>query len=439
MMNYIRKIQFVPGLSVTMALGLVVLLFFAEEGGGKIYGATLSQTTPTVSAVVRMPAVVRMRSQGAVLYDSPNGEEVTTLAGGSLVFARLRSQDNLWVLVQTREQTEGWLEVRTLLVSSLSRLPVAGASPQPTLEPQALATAVEDATEATPEPTSAPPAEPTPEPTPEPTSAPPAEPTPEPTPEPTSTPPAEPTPEPTPEPTSTPPAEPTPEPTPEPTSTPPAEPTPEPTPEPTSTPPAEPIPTPFVPPEGPTALTLVRINGANLWRLEDGSLITHLQAGTQLYAASRSADNNWYFVYDDAGVHGWAMAAEVLVINGSSLPVEAIVPTVMPTETMDEATRETATPIPTGTPAQATPEATGKVVITVNTFNSRLNVRSGPGLEFDIVAKAVAGVTFNGLGRTETSDWIQVAIADLPSGVGWLSADFIIADRPVIELPVVEE
>ena len=407
MMNYIRKIQFVPGLSVTMALGLVVLLFFAEEGGGKIYGATLSQTTPTVSAVVRMPAVVRMRSQGAVLYDSPNGEEVTTLAGGSLVFARLRSQDNLWVLVQTREQTEGWLEVRTLLVSSLSRLPVASASPQPTLEPQALATAVEDATEATPEPTSAPPAEPTPEPTPEPTSAPPAEPTPEPTPEPTSTPPAEPTPEPTPEPT--------------------------------STPPAEPIPTPFVPPDGPTALTLVRINGANLWRLEDGSLITHLQAGTQLYAASRSADNNWYFVYDDAGVHGWAMAAEVLVINGSSLPVEAIVPTVIPTETMDEATRETATPIPTGTPAQATPEPTGKVVITVNTFNSRLNVRSGPGLEFDIVAKAVAGVTFNGLGRTETSDWIQVAIADLPSGVGWLSADFIIADRPVIELPVVEE
>ena len=407
MMNYIRKIQFVPGLSVTMALGLVVLLFLAEEGGGKVYGATLSQTTPTVSTVVRMPAVVRMRSQGAVLYDSPNGEEVTTLAGGSLVFARLRSQDNLWVLVQTREQTEGWLEVRTLLVSSLSRLPVAGASPQPTLEPQALATAVEDATEATPEPTSAPPAEPTPEPTPEPTSAPPAEPTPEPTPEPTSTPPAEPTPEPTPEPT--------------------------------STPPAEPIPTPFVPPDGPTALTLVRINGANLWRLEDGSLITHLQAGTQLYAALRSADNNWYFVYDDAGVHGWAMAAEVLVINGSSLPVEAIVPTVIPTETMDEATRETATPIPTGTPAQATPEATGKVVITVNTFNSRLNVRSGPGLEFDIVAKAVAGVTFNGLGRTETSDWIQVAIADLPSGVGWLSADFIIADRPVIELPVVEE
>ena len=438
MINYIRKIQFVPGLSVTMALGLVVLLFFAEESGGKIYGATLSQTTPTVSAVVRMPAVVRMRSQGAVLYDSPNGEEVTTLVGGSLVFARLRSQDNLWVLVQTRDQTEGWLEVRTLLVSSLSRLPVAGASPQPTLEPQALATAVEDAAETTPEPTSAPPAEPTPEPTPEPTSAPPTEPPPEPTPEPTSAPPTEPPPEPTPEPTSTPPAEPTPEPTPEPTSTPPAEPTPEPTPEPTSTPPAEPIPTPFVPPDGPTALTLVRINGANLWRLEDGSVVTHFQAGTQLYAASRSADNNWYFVYDDAGVHGWAMAEEVLVINGSSLPVEAILPTVMPTETMDEATRETATPTPTVT-AQATTEATGKVVITVNTFNSRLNVRSGPGLEFDIVAKAVSGVTFNGLGRTETSDWIQVAIADLPSGVGWLSADFIIADRPVLELPVVEE
>ena len=58
----------------------------------------------------------------------------------------------------------------------------------------------------------------------------------------------------------------------------------------------------------------------------------------------------------------------------------------------------TETPTPTPTPA-GPPE---RVTVTVIDFGLRLNVRAGPSTDYDIVAKAVAGVTFNGIGRTES-------------------------------------
>jgi hypothetical protein len=104
----------------------------------------------------------------------------------------------------------------------------------------AIATALANMQQPTPEPTDEPTPEPTDEPTPEPTDEPTPEPTDEPTPEPTDEPTPEPTDEPTPEPTDEPTPEPTDEPTPEPTDEPTPEPTDEPTPEPTDEPTPEP-------------------------------------------------------------------------------------------------------------------------------------------------------------------------------------------------------
>lgn len=52
------------------------------------------------------------------------------------------------------------------------------------------------------------------------------------------------------------------------------------------------------------------------------------------------------------------------------------------------------------------------------------------------MAKTVAGVTFNGIGRTEAGDWVKVAIADLPSGFGWVSALYVTTTGPFEDLPV---
>jgi hypothetical protein len=197
----------------------------------------------------------------------------------------------------------------------------------------------------------------------------------------------------------------------------------------------EPTPTPFVPPEGPTALTLTRIGGAVLWDGEDGSFVAHFRAGSRLTAAYRTEETDWYFVYDDSGIHGWALAEELLVVSGDSLAIQEF--TFPGDEIIAIAEEETPTATSTATPTPAGPAE--KIVVTVNVFGQRLNVRAGPGTTYDIVAKAVAGVTFNGIARTEAGDWIKVALADLPSGFGWVSAAYVTTSVPFEELPVVEE
>ena len=196
----------------------------------------------------------------------------------------------------------------------------------------------------------------------------------------------------------------------------------------------EPTPTPFEPPDGPTALSLARIGGAVLWNGEDGSFVEHFRAGSRLTAAFRTDNSSWYYVYHDDGPHGWVSADELLVVSGQILTVKEF--TIPLEEVIPVEEGETAPGMETPTP---TPTATGppeRVTITVIDFGLRLNVRSGPSTEYDIVAKAVAGVTFNGIGRTDAGDWVKVAIADLPSGYGWVSALYVTTTGPFEELPV---
>lgn len=381
-------------MKIRNVLGFALLLCVALIRPEQVFGSDetealsqATQVTPTVLAVVR--------NQGTQLHDRPDGETMQSLVGGTLVTARLRSQDLKWVLVETRDESEGWVEVRTLLAAGLSRLPIEQPTPTPT---------------ATSEPT----AESTPTPLPTATATATAEPPDDDTATPTAT--ATPdgsmaalTPEAT--------GSVTPEAsgeamteagTPEPA----VEATPEATAEAEM---MEPTATPFVPPEGPTALTLARIEGANLWQNDDGSLVAHFEAGKRLTAAYRTEEGEWFFVYDDDGIHGWAAAEELLVVGGDTLPVG---------EFLSDPTTE---------------EVIEKVVVTVNTVGVRLNVRAGPGTEYDIVARAASGVEFNAIGRTEASDWVQVAIADLPSGHGWVSAFFVTVTGSLEQVPVVEE
>ncbi len=391
---------------IRLVLGFAALFYLAiiqpgSAQSGRLESQIAQSTpiTPTVLAVVR--------NLGATLHDRPDGEPLQDLVGGSLVTARLRSTDLLWVLVQTRDRSEGWVEVRTLLAAGLGRLPVEVPTPTPTL---------------TPSPTLSP----TPSPSPTPTS----ETVAESMPEATGTATNEPTPQE--EMAATPEATGTPESMDESTPAPSEEEMPEATSE-VKTP--ETTPTPFVPPEGPTALSLARIGGAVLWDGEDGSFVEHFRAGSRLTAAFRTDSSEWYYVYHDEGAHGWASADELLVVSGGILTVkEFTIPLeeVIPVEDGETAPgTETPTPTPAGAPE--------KVTVTVNDFGLRLNVRAGPSTEYDIVAKAVAGVTFNGIGRTEAGDWVQVAIADLPSGYGWVSALYVTTEGPFEELPVPEE
>lgn len=418
-------------MKIRLVFGCAALLFLAMVQPGSVQGSRLeresAQATPISTTVL---AVVR--NQGATLYDRPNGEAVRTLVGGSLLRARLRSTDLLWVLVETRDDSEGWVEVSALLAAGLGRLPIEVPTATPTI---------------TPEPTLSPTVTPSPSPTAEATAesmvdtvtATPESMTDDQT---TSTPEASETSESMAD--STPLA--TEEAMPESTT--------EATPAATAEAMSEATPTPFEPPDGPTALALARIGGAVLWDGEDGAFVAHFRAGSRLTAAFRTENSEWYYVYHDEGDHGWATADELLVVSGHLLTVKEFVipedqvvplddgesPSETPTATPDASETPTATAMPE---TSATPEATAtatdsmqKVTVTVNSFGQRLNVRAGPGTTYDIVAKAVGGVTFNGIGRTESGDWIKVAVADLPSGYGWVSTGFVTTEGPFDGLPV---
>ncbi|MCB9104543.1 MAG: SH3 domain-containing protein [Anaerolineales bacterium] len=95
--------------------------------------------------------------------------------------------------------------------------------------------------------------------------------------------------------------------------------------------------------------------------------------------------------------------------------IEPDPPTSTPTVTTTATPTSTDAPIPTSTaPIIPTPDA---VVIASN----GLNLRSGPGTDYDIVNFLKKGDSLSIQGRTEDSGWIQVR-ADNRTASGWVSA-----------------
>ena len=72
-----------------------------------------------------------------------------------------------------------------------------------------------------------------------------------------------------------------------------------------------------------------------------------------------------------------------------------------------------------------------------------LNIRSGPGVNFPVIGFARDGDEGEIVGRSADGRWWAAAVPTAPGGIGWVSADFVIAsnadDVPVIEVapPVV--
>jgi hypothetical protein len=85
---------------------------------------------------------------------------------------------------------------------------------------------------------------------------------------------------------------------------------------------------------------------------------------------------------------------------------------------------------PTGAPASSGPSVT----VDVN-----LNVRTGPGTNYDRIGSLPAGSTVDIIGRNANSTWWQIPYADGPSGKAWISAGYGTASNtdgvPLVEAP----
>jgi uncharacterized protein YraI len=103
-----------------------------------------------------------------------------------------------------------------------------------------------------------------------------------------------------------------------------------------------------------------------------------------------------------------------------------LAPTDTPTVEPAATPTATATPLPTDSPTPTQPVA----VVT----GDRLNVRSGPGTVYPVVAQAVKDERYLLLARNEDASWLEVALAD--GQRGWVSASLVESSTPAETLVV---
>jgi hypothetical protein len=116
-----------------------------------------------------------------------------------------------------------------------------------------------------------------------------------------------------------------------------------------------------------------------------------------------------------------------------------------PTPTSVLVTPDTPTPAPDATteapPATESPApdetpVPGGASVTVDV---NLNVRNGPGTNYDRIGVLSAGTTVEIIGRVASSTWWQIPFSDAPGGKGWISAGYGTASNteavPVVEAP----
>jgi uncharacterized protein YgiM (DUF1202 family) len=147
---------------------------------------------------------------------------------------------------------------------------------------------------------------------------------------------------------------------------------------------------------------------------------TTLALGQSVELIGRDTTGAWVQVRLADGRIGWA-SGRFLVSNSllTNLPIAS-------TDPLAAIPVVTTTVSSTGTGGLAT----GTVVNT-----NRLNVRSGPGLNFNVFATLIQSQAVTLEGRNADGSWLQVR---LPAGrLGWVSSAFIAANLEIANLPVI--
>lgn len=219
------------------------------------------------------------------------------------------------------------------------------------------------------------------------------------------------------------------------------------------TPTPSPVQSPDTPPD--TRLAVVGPYAASLWNRAGTEKQVTLPAGTLLTAAGRSADGQWLYVYQADGSDPTLAAIQssnTIIVDAASLPVLAAnaPPAILPADAVHVNSQMTPTAgrakITTDTtPAPAlslttsvTPSIAGSASITaeVNAGSVQLNVRSGPGTDYPVIAKVATGAVLAVLGRNDTGDWLEVSTTGATGSTGWVSSAYVGLNQLATSLPI---
>ncbi len=93
-------------------------------------------------------------------------------------------------------------------------------------------------------------------------------------------------------------------------------------------------------------------------------------------------------------------------------------------------------------PTVSVPTVTGTPIgpaIRVNADNDQINVRSGPGTDYELIGVLIAGEIVPANGRSAGGSWIQVDYPGVPGGVGWVYSPLVTlvggGELPILEPP----
>jgi uncharacterized protein YraI len=183
-----------------------------------------------------------------------------------------------------------------------------------------------------------------------------------------------------------------------------------------------------------------------LWN-DDGTLLVTLESGSLLTVKARTSDGAWLAVAADAG-SGWAQASTVIAYGLHNLATAALPAAVAAANAQAGPAADPSTAgaslsladlVPTSSSAgDAQPAQTASVQLTakVAVIGSRLNVRSGPGASYEVVAKAADGAEYQAVGRSTAGDWLLLQLSADTSDVGWVSAGFVEVSGDIHTLPI---
>ena len=128
-------------------------------------------------------------------------------------------------------------------------------------------------------------------------------------------------------------------------------------------------------------------------------------AGEEFAITGKNTDGNWWQI-DFRGESGWIYAPFVVAAEAEDVPV------------VDTAMTET--PVPEEERTETSPPTEVPIV----TVGGDMNVRSGPGEEYERIGGAFAGEEFDITGKNEDGDWWQIEFEDRE---GWIYAPFVTA------------
>ncbi|MFN8466685.1 MAG: SH3 domain-containing protein [Caldilineaceae bacterium] len=190
-------------------------------------------------------------------------------------------------------------------------------------------------------------------------------------------------------------------------------------------------------------LAVVGPDAADLWNRGGTEKQVTLPPGTLLTAVGRSADGQWLYVHQVDGSEpaaGAIQGSAVIVVDAASLPVLAAdaAPEILPASTAQADPQTVPTPGSAETTAGITTEITGSAPLTaeVNAGSVQLNVRSGPGTGYPVIAKVATGTVLPVLGRNDAGDWIEVTTTNAGGTTGWVSSAYVGLGQPASALPV---